>query len=586
MGRPPPPRLSYVAWSKLWRARGGRPPPRQRPRQQVLRGRRERARVGALAVRALVADLPMTAMPVLSSGQTVRQAGPTFRALGHDDHDPRRRGRHPRPSPGAPRRRRGPARGLGRGAGGRGGGGARRAQRRPWPRLWRPSGEPPPRAPGRLGRRRPDGCGGGGRDAGLRRPAGRRVPRSAGRGDAAPPPRSPGRRRHHGGASGAARVDGRPSPALFAWARDTGAPLVHYKACSTLDSAPGAGSIGRALELGLAATGAASAPMLFAAPEFGRFQAFGHLFAAGLGGVHRLDRHPVMARHPVTPMDESDVCRHLARQTDLPLAALHRTALTARGYAALVAAGARGVALDCAGEDDLAAAGALLWAAPGFVVGSQGIETALLAHWRARGWIGVAPEAQPPSLVSRVAVVSGSASITTARQIALAEAQGWPVIPLDAAALFGPGGGAAVTAAADGRPRSALAREKPHRRRRPRPRRPRAGLRPRGHGGGGPLGGRGRGPDRRGAGSGPRDPPRLAPCHPGPRLPRPDPRRGLRRRHFGPRDPRPGPQGAGAAGLDRPRRLADAGAPGGRHPRSRSSSRAGRWAPRTCSRAP
>ena len=29
----------------------------------------------------------------------------------------------------------------------------------------------------------------------------------------------------------------------------------------------------------------------------------------------RLDRHPVMARHPVTPMDEADVGRHLARQT-------------------------------------------------------------------------------------------------------------------------------------------------------------------------------------------------------------------------------------------------------------------------------
>jgi 3-oxoisoapionate kinase len=37
------------------------------------------------------------------------------------------------------------------------------------------------------------------------------------------------------------------------------------------------------------------------------------------GGVFRLDRHPVMARHPVTPMDESDVARHLARQTAQPI---------------------------------------------------------------------------------------------------------------------------------------------------------------------------------------------------------------------------------------------------------------------------
>ena len=36
----------------------------------------------------------------------------------------------------------------------------------------------------------------------------------------------------------------------------------------------------------------------------------------GRAGVSRLDRHPVMARHPVTPMDEADVPRHLARQTE------------------------------------------------------------------------------------------------------------------------------------------------------------------------------------------------------------------------------------------------------------------------------
>jgi len=31
--------------------------------------------------------------------------------------------------------------------------------------------------------------------------------------------------------------------------------------------------------------------------------------------VHRLDRHPVMSRHPVTPMSEADVARHLEKQS-------------------------------------------------------------------------------------------------------------------------------------------------------------------------------------------------------------------------------------------------------------------------------
>lgn len=227
-------------------------------------------------------------------------------------------------------------------------------------------------------------------------------------------------------------------PALYAALVATGAPVIQYKACSTMDSAPHVGSLGRALELGLAATGEACAPILFASPEMGRFQAFGQLFAAGPGGLHRIDRHPVMSRHPVTPMDEADIARHLGRQTALPLAALMRPDLGDEGFDRLAAGGARGVAVDCAGADDLAAVGRILWGRR-FALGSQGVESALIAHFRAEGWLGAEPERPEPSRVDRIAVVSGSASVVTARQIAWAEGQGWPVIWLDTAALFGPG---------------------------------------------------------------------------------------------------------------------------------------------------
>lgn len=237
-------------------------------------------------------------------------------------------------------------------------------------------------------------------------------------------------------------------PALYAALRATGAPLLQYKACSTMDSAPRVGSLGRALELGLAATGEGCAPILFASPEMGRFQAFGQLFAAGPGGIHRIDRHPVMSRHPVTPMDEADIARHLGRQTPLPLAALMRPDLGVEGFERLAAAGARGVAVDCAGEDDLAAVGRILWSRR-FTLGSQGVESALIAHFRAMGWLGEAPPRPAPARVERIAVVSGSASAVTARQIAWAEAAGWPVIALDAPALFGPAAGSALAAAVE-----------------------------------------------------------------------------------------------------------------------------------------
>ncbi len=234
-------------------------------------------------------------------------------------------------------------------------------------------------------------------------------------------------------------------PALFAALVATGAPLIQYKACSTMDSAPGVGSLGRALELGLVATGETCAPILFASPEMGRWQAFGTLFAAGPGGIHRIDRHPVMARHPVTPMDEADIVRHLARQTVMPLAALIRPDLGGAGFDRLAARGARGVAVDCAGEDDLAAVGRLLWGRR-FVLGSQGVESALIAHFRAAGWLAAEPPRPAPSRAEQLVVVSGSASSVTARQIAWAEAQGWPVIRLDTVALFGPGSETSVEA--------------------------------------------------------------------------------------------------------------------------------------------
>lgn len=55
-------------------------------------------------------------------------------------------------------------------------------------------------------------------------------------------------------------------------------------------------------------------------PSLGRYCAFGTLFAKGPdGAVHRIDRHPVMSCHPVTPMKEADLGRHLLAQGLGPL---------------------------------------------------------------------------------------------------------------------------------------------------------------------------------------------------------------------------------------------------------------------------
>ena len=214
-------------------------------------------------------------------------------------------------------------------------------------------------------------------------------------------------------------------PAAFATLAGLGAPVAHYKMCSTLNSSPETGSVGRAIDLALPVIPSAWTPVLVAAPPMRRYQAFGTLFAAGPGGVSRLDRHPVMARHPVTPMDEADVARHLARQTDraiglVTLEDLASPEAAEAARAANLAAGAGVMALDCIDGPSLAACGRLIWEArgrPQFAVGSQGVEYALVRYWQEAGLIPEAPAAGGIGPAGRMAVVSGSVSPVTAAQI-------------------------------------------------------------------------------------------------------------------------------------------------------------------------
>ena len=233
-------------------------------------------------------------------------------------------------------------------------------------------------------------------------------------------------------------------PRIFEGLARTGAPLVHYKVCSTLDSAPHVGSIGRAVDIALDTFAAPWVPVLLAAPAIRRYQCFGHLFAAAPGGVFRLDRHPVMARHPVTPMNDAEVARHLSRQTKLPIGVLDLEALgddgTARSrLARLKADGTRIVCLDTVGEDDLAQCGALIWQSRGngaFCVGSQGVEYALVAHWRRTGAIPMAEPDRGLGPSRGMMSVSGSVSPVTAAQIDWALANGFAGLPLDPADLL------------------------------------------------------------------------------------------------------------------------------------------------------
>lgn len=233
--------------------------------------------------------------------------------------------------------------------------------------------------------------------------------------------------------------------APLSWLHALGAPILHYKICSTFDSAPHVGSIGVAMEVALAVRPSVAIPLLTAAPAMRRYQAFGHLFAAAPDGVFRLDRHPVMAGHPVTPMDEADLLRHLAAQTDLPGAVIDLEALCGDLEARLTAAlsgGARILSIDSMDPMTEAAAGRLIWknrVRMGLIFGSQGVEYALVRHWQETGFISPAAPVPSAGRVDRIAAVSGSVSPITARQLDWAGRNGFALLPFDARAVLGDG---------------------------------------------------------------------------------------------------------------------------------------------------
>ncbi|WP_246248885.1 four-carbon acid sugar kinase family protein [Chelativorans alearense] len=201
--------------------------------------------------------------------------------------------------------------------------------------------------------------------------------------------------------------------------------IVHYKVCSTFDSAPEIGSIGAAV----AVLERHLDPVLIAVvggqPSLGRYCAFGNLFARGPGGqVHRIDRHPVMRNHPITPMTEADLRLHLARQ-GLEGLQLEPWPAIAEGPAALkeriashVHAGERRILFDACDQAHLDTIGSALadygsGSRPLLVVGASGVAEALGGRVGLRGAaVQIYAGNEGPCLV-----VAGSRSPITAGQV-------------------------------------------------------------------------------------------------------------------------------------------------------------------------
>jgi uncharacterized protein YgbK (DUF1537 family) len=229
-------------------------------------------------------------------------------------------------------------------------------------------------------------------------------------------------------------------------------PIVHYKICSTFDSSPEIGNIGRAIEIAYDYFGRDSTiPLLAGAPLIGRYTVFGDHYAAVGETVYRLDQHPVMSRHPVTPMKEANLKKHLqeqltARIENMNILELNGTPLEVKErFHNHLTKNPDILLFDVVSDANLQTIGELIWesdeARSTFVVGSSGVEYALTSHWNKSKRIssGKASLENEVAAVNQILVVSGSCSPITEQQIKVAIDHGFMAIKISPEAIASQG---------------------------------------------------------------------------------------------------------------------------------------------------
>ena len=221
------------------------------------------------------------------------------------------------------------------------------------------------------------------------------------------------------------------------WLRGRGARHVLFKICSTFDSTD-AGNIGPVLDALRARAGGGIVLVNPSFPENNRTVFQGHLFV----GDRPLHETP-MKDHPLNPMRDSNLVRVLGRQSADPVALLPLSVVEAgpeavRAALAKAEADGAGAAIaDSVAARHLDAIGEAALDMP-LSTGASGLGSSLARALVARGLARAAsaPAQRPPSPAGRgSAILAGSCSAATLRQIAVAEKQ-MPCLRLDVEKLL------------------------------------------------------------------------------------------------------------------------------------------------------
>jgi uncharacterized protein YgbK (DUF1537 family) len=204
-------------------------------------------------------------------------------------------------------------------------------------------------------------------------------------------------------------------------------PQIYFKYCSTFDSTP-EGNIGPVTEALMDALATSFTIATPAFPDNGRTVFKGYLFAGNL-----LLNESGMQNHPLTPMTDPNLVRVMQAQTKRKVGLIDHT-VVAHGpgairerIAALQADGVGVAIVDATSNEDLLRLGPALKGMP-LVTAGSGVAIGLPANW------GLAPSdtaSQLPPAQGLKAIVSGSCSQATNRQVAHFKAQGGSALALD-----------------------------------------------------------------------------------------------------------------------------------------------------------
>ena len=217
------------------------------------------------------------------------------------------------------------------------------------------------------------------------------------------------------------------SLAALQWLQAQGAQQIYFKYCSTFDSTP-QGNIGPVTE---ALMDALQTDFTIATPAFPdnkRTVFKGYLFAGDV-----LLNESGMQNHPLTPMTDANLVRVMQAQTRRKVGLIDHAAVAqgpsavAERMAALTADGVGVAIVDAVSNDDLMRLGQALKGLP-LVTAGSGVAIGLPQNF------GIAPSVQAsrlPPARGLQAVVSGSCSSATNRQVAAFVAAGWPAFAVD-----------------------------------------------------------------------------------------------------------------------------------------------------------